>query len=95
MGDEVVSAVGRIFSIELPEPATSGYVWSLATLPPELHLVKEQRQTPAVWKPGAGLRHTFQIKAFKPGQYKLDFHLKRSWDPKSVNVKTVNVHVDG
>lgn len=94
MGDEVVSAVGRLFEIGLPEPATSGYVWSLANLPPELHLVKEQRQTPAVGKQGRGSRHTFQIKASRPGRYQLNFQLKRSWEPQSVDVKTVNVHID-
>jgi predicted secreted protein len=93
MADEVVSEVGRVFDVELREPATSGYRWSIVSLPPGIQLVDERRQTQDTEQIGGALRHTFQLKATDPGRYRVSFQLKRQWEPKSVEVKTVKVSV--
>jgi len=93
MPDEAASEVGRVFDIELREPATSGYRWSIISLPPGIQLVDERRQTQDSEQVGGALSHTFQLKANEPGRYQVSFQLKRQWEPKSVEVKTVKVSV--
>ncbi len=93
MADEVASEVGRVFDIELREPATSGYRWSIVSLPPGIQLVDERRQTQDREHVGGALSHTFQLKATEPGRYQVSFQLKRQWEAEGVDVKTVKVSV--
>ncbi len=91
MSDEVASRVGEIFDIELREPATTGYRWSIARLPAALRLVDEQRDNWAAGGTGSPLSHTFRLLASKPGVHEISFELRRPWEKQSVEVKSMKV----
>jgi predicted secreted protein len=91
MSDEVASRVGEIFEIELREPATAGYRWSIDRLPPEVHLVDDQRDTAVVGRSGSALNHKFRLRASEPGDFQITFALRRPWEQQSAEVKTMKV----
>jgi predicted secreted protein len=91
--DEVVSAdaSGR-FSVELEEPAASGYSWTPAALPPGVQLEGDE-VTPAEAVLGGARRHVFRFVASQAGRHQLDFELKRSWEEEARESRRVQVQV--
>jgi predicted secreted protein len=91
--DEVVSAdsSGR-FSVELEEPATSGYSWTPITLPPGVQLEGDEVTAggPAL---GGVRRHVFHFVASQAGRHKLDFELRRPWEEQAAGSRQVQVQV--
>jgi predicted secreted protein len=85
----VVTAVA--FDVELASAPSTGYMWELFELPRGVRLLgSEFRQRPsaAVGDPGV---EVFHLIADEPGQFSLNFDLKRRWESEAVQSQIVDV----
>ncbi len=85
---------GDVFSIALPENASTGYVWELLPSDPALvHLAGKTSMYPDT-AVGSGGQVTFLIRAEKAGQGKVAFALRRPWeDAAASSTMTIGVNV--
>jgi predicted secreted protein len=91
--DEVLVAdpSGR-FTVELEEPAASGYSWTPVALPPGVQLEGDD-VSPAEALLGGVRRHVFRFAATQAGRHQLDFELKRPWEEQAAESRQVKVQV--
>jgi predicted secreted protein len=87
----VADASGR-FSVELEEPAASGYSWTPVGLPAGVQLEGDEVTT-AEAVLGGVRRHVFRFAAGQAGRYQLDFALKRPWEEQATESRQVQVQV--
>jgi predicted secreted protein len=85
---------GDEFDIILDETPTSGYIWIVQTCPAEILLLEDtflQRNTqPVVGDTG---HRRFHFRTTQPGQFVINFHLKRTWENTPLKSFTVDVSV--
>jgi predicted secreted protein len=86
---EVHGQFGEL-EVELPEIPTSGYLWSLERVPAGVEEVGRQflAEGPAPVAGGAGLR-LFRLRVPAPGRYQLEFVLKRPWEARDLERRSV------
>ncbi len=87
----VADANGR-FTVELEEPAASGYSWTLVGLLAGVKLEGEE-VTPPADVVGGARRHIFRFAASQAGRHQLDFELKRPWEKQATESRQVQVQV--
>ena len=85
-------AVGQEFTVSLKSTPTTGYVWEVQKLPPDVVLSGSDYETPkGAIKPGSPVTQVFRLKVQKPGEYEITFVLKRSWENKAIETHKVTV----
>lgn len=89
----IKATVGGVVDVRLPSTPTTGYRWHLEGPPDGLETV-EDNFTSTSEKLGAGGNHSFRLRATKPGSYKLNFALKRSWESHATEHHAVDVEVE-
>ena len=89
----ITTAVGEVFTVDLPSTPTTGYQWQDPRLPPGLELVDTAFTLPPTTQPGDGGTQHFHFRATKPGRYTLTFELKRPWEQTPLDTRTVEVEV--
>ena len=87
----VADASGR-FTVELEEPAASGFSWTPVALPAGVQLEGDE-VAPAEAVVGGVRRHVFRFAATQAGRYQLGFELKRTWEEQAAESRQVQVQV--
>lgn len=87
----VADASGR-FTVELDEPAASGYSWTPVGMPASVQLEGDE-VTPAEGVVGGVRRHVFHFAATEAGRHQIDFELKRPWEEQAAESRQVQVQV--
>ena len=85
-----------VIEISLPETPTSGYLWQVGGLPPEIEEIsKEFRVRPGqAGYVGAEGTRVFRIRANKPGRYELEFFLQRPWENQPLEHQVISLIVN-
>lgn len=80
--------IGATFSVRLPEPASTGYVWSVVQLPPSVEQLGQPQQIPGPSTPGStgGTMLTFRAKTVGSGR--LVIGLSRPFEPEAAPSRT-------
>jgi predicted secreted protein len=91
--DEVSVSVGDTVTLRLPENATTGYVWSVSDLGPGLVLEDDRIVPSRDGAPGAAGEHLFQLRADKPGEWRVDLRLARDWESDALEERQIRVRV--
>jgi predicted secreted protein len=87
----VVAHVGDIATIDLPATPSTGYQWSLPTVPDGVELVGTDFTPPAGTTIGAaGVQH-FRVRADRVGTFELGFVLSRPWEGSVEDSVTVRL----
>jgi predicted secreted protein len=88
-------AVGEEFEVRLESTPTTGYIWEVAQLPETVELLGTEFE-PSGGEPQAGApgNQLFRFRAGQPGQYQIDFVLKRQWELEAIRSRTVSVQVN-
>jgi predicted secreted protein len=89
--ESIAVAVGQEFTVSLKSTPTTGYVWEVQKLPPDVVLSGSDYETPKAIKPGSPVTQVFRLKVQKPGEYEITFVLKRSWENKAIETHKVTV----
>jgi predicted secreted protein len=90
--ESIAVAVGQEFTVSLKSTPTTGYVWEVQKLPPDVVLSGSDYETPkGAIKPGSPVTQVFRLKVQKPGEYEITFVLKRSWENKAIETHKVTV----
>ena len=83
---------GDAFDVPLRATPSSGYLWDVKGLPDGLVVLGssvERLSEPEV--PGGAVTQVFRLRAAHPGEYRLTFTLRRSWEEQSVETRTLKV----
>jgi predicted secreted protein len=95
--DELVAAaVGDVFEVDLEGVPTSGYVWEVTVeggLRDVVELLNRETRTPEPSAPGGRATQTFRFRAVGPGQGRLLFRYRRSWENTAAREHRVHVRV--
>lgn len=90
--ESIAVALGQEFTVSLKSTPTTGYVWEVQKLPPDVVLSGSDYETPkGAIKPGSPVTQVFRLKVQKPGEYEITFVLKRSWENKAIETHKVTV----
>jgi predicted secreted protein len=82
------------FTINLGSRPSTGYVWTVEAYPEELSLLDSQVGLPAEQFGIGGLvRQDFHFRSSVPGEYTIQFALKRPWEKKVMRNYEVQVKV--
>jgi predicted secreted protein len=92
MSKSIDTRVGDQFEVTLQGMPGAGYEWQLQSDTDGVELVSQQR-TPSTATMGGPLEQRFVLKPKKPGDYVLQFGLKRAWEPEAESSETYQVHV--
>ena len=88
-GKEFKIDQGKEFEIHLSENPTTGFLWTVLDLPPNIKFIdKKFIHSDASSVVGAGGLRIFIFKALKPRKAKLRFLLKRSWEKEDKHADT-------
>jgi predicted secreted protein len=79
------------FHIDLGSGPSSGYLWRLATHPPEVRLLRSDFSQAPDAAIGDGGTQVFHLVADGPGTFELCFVLKRPWEDEVVLTRTFEV----
>ena len=71
-------AVGQVFSLELPEIPTSGFIWKL-DLPEGLSQIADDRVLPPETVFGGGALRVIRLRAVATGESRVVATLERAW----------------
>ena len=92
--ETAVVNLGEDFTVELESNPTTGYVWTVKTLPEQLKLLGSDYTKPADGvRPGDSVAQVFRFKAVGQGDHAIGFVLKREWEPDAVESRAVLVKV--
>jgi predicted secreted protein len=95
--DELVAvAVGDVFEVDLEGIPTSGYLWEVTVeggLRDVVELLNSGTRTPDPSAPGGQATQTFRFRAAGPGQGRLLFRYRRSWEKTAAREHRVHVRV--
>lgn len=77
----ITASVGERFSLEIPDPITTGFEWSLSASPADNSIthVKTERDELAGAPGGLEFKDVYVFEAAKPGKGSLVFHLQAPW----------------
>ncbi|HUK40856.1 MAG TPA: protease inhibitor I42 family protein [Candidatus Acidoferrales bacterium] len=90
--ENITVAVGQEFTVSLKSTPTTGYVWEAQNLPPNLVLLGSDYEKPkGAMKPGSPVTQSFRFKAQAPGEYRVTFLRKRSWENQAIETHAVTV----
>ena len=92
--DNLVRTVttGAQFYIDLEAMPGAGYMWEIAHPPGELELVSQD--VVSISKAiGGNSTQRFLLVAHQPGDYALQFELKRKWEKKPVKTTSFSIQV--
>jgi predicted secreted protein len=92
MSKSIDARVGDEFEVTLQGMPGAGYEWQLQSDTDGVELVSQQR-TASTATMGGPLEQRFILKPKKPGNYVLQFGLKRAWEPEAESSETYQVHV--
>jgi predicted secreted protein len=95
--DELVAvAVGDVFEVHLEGVPTSGYVWEVTVhvqLRDVVELLNSKTNAPEPSAPGGQATQTFRFRAAGPGEGRLLFRYRRSWEKTAAREHRVHVRV--
>jgi predicted secreted protein len=95
--DELVAvAVGDVFEVDLEGVPTSGYVWEVTVergLQDVVELLNRETRTPEPSAPGGTATQTFRFRAVGPGEGRLLFQYRRSWEDIAARERRAHVRV--
>ena len=75
---------GDVVEVELGENPTTGYRWTVASLPAGfIELERSDYEPAGTAAPGAAGRRIFTFRVRGPGQGVVDLALARSWEPQN------------
>lgn len=90
--ETIAIAVGQEFTVSLKSTPTTGYVWEVQKLPPDVVLSGSDYETPkGAIKPGSPVTQVFRFKVQTAGEYNITFVLKRSWENQAIETHTVTL----
>ena len=90
--DAVAVDVDDVLEWQLPENASTGYLWSI-TLDDGLIVEDDQAEPPASATPGAAGQHLFRVRARQPGEWSVRLRLARQWESTALEERVVRVSV--
>ena len=85
--------VGQVIELRLNENPTTGFRWSFTQDGSPSCAVVSDSFTPPEGPPGAGGRHTWQIKAIRAGDCHVELRYRRPYEPNASPAQTFNVDV--
>lgn len=88
----VSAQAGKAFELRLGSGPTTGYKWEVAP-PSGVRLVKEAFERSAGAALGDGGEQVFRLLADAPGRHRLEFRLRRPWEPDPIETRVVEVDV--
>ena len=71
---------GEVFEIPLQAMPSTGYVWSLVSVPEGLQLLESSTDAGGAQRPGDPITQVFHVKALHAGNYLLQFLHGRKWE---------------
>jgi predicted secreted protein len=86
-------SVGQKFAVELESMPGAGYTWEIAGHPDEIELLKQEMLPVSNKTIGGPAKQRFTLVANQPGEYSLDFQLKRRWEKDPVKTSQVSIQV--
>ncbi len=90
-----VVRVGDVLVVELPENATTGYVWTAEEVPDELVPLPDGTPDPAApLRAGAARGRLLRFGAGRPGTGELLLRHARAWEADPLDTLVVPVRVD-
>ena len=90
--ENITVAVGQEFTVSLKSTPTTGYVWEVQNLPPNLVLLGSDYEKPkGDIKPGSPVTQSFRFKAQASGGSTITLVRKRSWENQPVETHEVTV----
>jgi predicted secreted protein len=91
---EVRAAVG-VVELSLAETPGSGYLWTMGDLPRGLEEIDRRFEgsSEADVVGGSG-RRIFRLRASTPGEYELEFRLKRPWEEEPLERRVMRLVVE-
>jgi predicted secreted protein len=87
LGDEVV--------VQLPENATTGYLWSVQRVDGGLEVTGNEYESPGQPLPGAGGKRVVRVRPTAAGEGLVQLVLKRPWEDDVQDRFSVRVSVSG
>ncbi|MFF5184109.1 protease inhibitor I42 family protein [Streptomyces sp. NPDC000345] len=87
LGDEIV--------VQLPENATTGYLWSVQRVDGALQVTGDAYEAPGQPLPGAGGKRLVRIRPTAVGEASVGLVLKRPWEDHVEDRVSVRVSVGG
>ena len=89
---ERVVQVEKRFSIDLEAMPGAGYMWEMTRKPAEFELLS-QKVVSRSKEIGGNSTQRFLILAHQPGNYSLEFELKRKWEALPVETSIFTIQV--
>jgi predicted secreted protein len=87
LGDEVV--------VQLPENATTGYLWSVQRVDAGLEVTGNEYEAPGSPLPGAGGKRVVRLRPTAAGEGLVQLVLKRPWESSVQERLSVRISVSG
>ncbi len=82
-----------MFTVDFQATPATGYQWSVADMPDGIEFLDDSFAAPVPAVVPATGTHSFHFLAARPGTAELHFVLKRSWEPQSIDQRTIQVEV--
>lgn len=83
---------GEPFDVGLEVKPSTGYLWEIRQLPAEVVLLgSDLAQPEANAAPGHPVRQIFHFRVTKAGDYEVQLDLKRSWEQKGIQSRSVRI----
>jgi inhibitor of cysteine peptidase len=90
---EMSMSVGETVTLRLPENAATGHVWSVSSLGAGLVLEDDRSVPSRDGAPGAAGEHLFELRAHRPGEWRVDLRLAREWESDALEERQIRVRV--
>jgi predicted secreted protein len=87
-----VVQVGQQFAIDLEALPGAGYMWKMVQPSEEIELIS-QNVVSISKEIGGNSTQRFLLIAHLPGDYSLEFQLKREWEEKPVKTSLISIQV--
>lgn len=87
-----VVRVGQKFAIDLEGMPGAGYMWELTQNPGQIELMS-QKVVSMSKEIGGNSTQRFLIVAHQPGNFSLEFGLKRKWEKNPVETRVFSIQV--
>lgn len=92
--DPVIARIDEAFSVTLQSTPSSGYVWTLQSLPKSMELLGSlYLHEPPKACPGDPLTQVFRFRGHQSGETVIVFALKRQWEDQSIDTGSLAVTV--
>ena len=90
--ESIAAGVGEVFDIRLRSTPTSGYLWTLSSVPDGIVPLGTGADSSGAG-PGAPAMQMFSFRAVARGRYLIELVLKRPWETGAIETRTVEVLV--